>query len=284
MNKLVSFKLYRYHLVPVSTRQVNLFENFMSFDDLKEKKNDYFQEVLLKIENSREERHALDYPIKLIFQEEFIFMFKIAVTRRTTLYHDFEAQDVSNEPFVYVIIDNSRDSQKILIGDNRDAFADTNTVKNILQTIFNFYLYDFFLVMHIEPIIEATDFWKIVELYKDAVERLNFNIVKPNLADISKSLREPLRQLIDNTNSHKTVIHLNAPKSGVLENLSQENEQLNDIVSYSNEGGGEPIKIKIKGIKKMISPKNKIKEIHIELLEVTGDSQKITDVLKDLLK
>jgi hypothetical protein len=149
--------------------------------------------------------------------------------------------------------------------------------------VLNLYLHDYSIVIHIEPIIEATDFWKIVEQHQDAVERLNFNIVKPNLADISKSLKEPLKQLIDNTNSHKTIIHLNAPKNGVLDNLNPDNEQLNDIVNYSNQGGGEPIKIKIKGIKKMVSPKNKIKEIHIDSLEATGDPQKIADTLKDLL-
>ena len=134
------------------------------------------------------------------------------------------------------------------------------------------------LTIHIEPVVDKGNFWHFVKKHERSIERLDFEIVKPNLANISKSLTAPLKQLIDITNSHKTSIKLKAPENGVLENITPKNAQLSSLVDYSNEGGGDGIKMKIKGVKKTVSTRNMIKETYVDSIEIeTSNQQSIID-------
>jgi hypothetical protein len=38
MDKIVKFDIYRFHLLPISTKQISLFDKEVSYEDLKEKK------------------------------------------------------------------------------------------------------------------------------------------------------------------------------------------------------------------------------------------------------
>ncbi|MNY36862.1 hypothetical protein D3C86_1713800 [compost metagenome] len=79
--------------------------------------------------------------------------------------------------------------------------------------------------------------------------------------------------MINITNSHKTSITLKAPDNGVLENISKKNAQLNNLVNYSNEGGGDSIKMKLKGVSKKVTTSNMVKETYIDSAELESTNQ-----------
>ncbi|WP_175635085.1 hypothetical protein [Pedobacter ghigonis] len=278
MKKRIPFKNYRYHLVPVKSDQLSIFNKEITVEQLKEKKNQFFSEILLANKSIRGINTA-QLPIEIDYAENDIFIMKLAVERKTTLYKDFKPLDFNNQPFIYIAINNDSEVQKILIEDNQSAFKKTSTVRNILQHAYSTLLAKYELTIHIEPVVDQGSFWDFVGKNQKKIEKLEFEIVKPNLASISKSLTEPLKHLIDVTNSHKTNISLKAPENGVLENINKKNTHLNNLVNYSNEGGGDNIKMKLKGIKKKVSTSNMVKETYIDSAEFESTNQlKLIDV------
>jgi Holliday junction resolvase len=279
--KKIPFKTYRYHLVPVKSDQLSVFGDKLSIDELKEKKNDLFRDIILNSKSLQGRSSQL--PIALDYSDQDIFVLKLAVDRKTVLYKNFKPVDVENQPFIYVLINNDDQIQKILIEDNKAAFYNTSAAKNILEKAFSTQLAFFDLTIHIEPVVDEDTFWDFIKKHERSIERLDFEIVKPNLANISKSLKAPLKQLVDITNSHKTTIKLKAPTNGVLENINVKNDQLNSLVEYSNEGGGDGIKMKLKGVKKTVTTKNMIKETYINSVELeTMNQQKLLDGIATL--
>lgn len=284
MKKKVPFKNYRYHLVPVKTDQLTIFNKEVTLEELKEQKNKLFEEIILSSKSIRG-LNTSQLPLEIDYASDDIFIMKLAVDRKTTLYKNFKPLDYNNQPFIYIIINNNPEVQKIFIEDNQNAFKKTSTVRNILQFGYGALLAKFDLTIHIEPVIDQGTFWDFVEKNKKKIERLDFEIVKPNLANISKSLTEPLKQLINITNSHKTSISLKAPDNGVLENITKNNTQLNNLVNYSNEGGGDNIKMKLKGVSKKITTSNMVKETYIDSAEFESTDQlKLIDIWKKLLQ
>ena len=283
MLKKIPFKTYRYHLVPVKSDQLSVFGDKLSIERLKEIKNDLFKDIIVNSKSLQGRSSKL--PVELDYSNDEIYVLKLAVDRKAVLYKNFKPMDVENQPFIYVLINNDPEIQKILIEDNKSAFYDTSAVKNILELAFSMQLSTSDLTIHIEPVVDKGTFWDYVKKHERSIERLDFEIVKPNLANISKSLKAPLKQLVDITNSHKTTIKLKAPTNGVLENINQKNDQLNSLVEYSNEGGGDGIKMKLKGIKKTVSTKNMIKETYIDSFELeTVNQQKLIDGISTLFK
>ncbi|WNH09959.1 hypothetical protein [Thalassobellus suaedae] len=134
-DKLINFHIYRYHLLPIITddKQVKLFEDKpLSFEDIKNKKNDFFNNILKNLISSKSNSH----PLKLEHNEDEYYLFKLAQKKTTTITQNFENLIIDNEPYVYVIINNDPKIQKIAISDNFDAFSKPEVVKNILKKVF----------------------------------------------------------------------------------------------------------------------------------------------------
>lgn len=127
-DKLINFHIYRYHLLPIETNnaQIELFENQkLSYNEIREKKNDFFTEILNNLVNSKNKKH----PLKLEHHESDIYLFKLAQKKTTVITKNFENLIIDNEPYVYVIINNDSSVQKIAISDNVDAFGRPEVVK-----------------------------------------------------------------------------------------------------------------------------------------------------------
>jgi len=250
MNKQITFYMYRYHLLPLSTdtNQLELFpQKSLSIEELKANKNVYFKRVLESLKNVYSSN-----PIKLYDSEEEIYLLKIANKKSTKITKDFESKFFENEPYIYVIVNNDPTEQKILISENIEAFTSHKTVKNILKTLFIKELKFYGLNIEIEQMFNALDFWKLIEKNKRTLTMLNFKFIKPNLANISRTLPEEMKKFSENVNGHETNLIVKAPENGILENINEKNEMVKGLVNYSAEGGGS-IKLKLKNIRKLIN-------------------------------
>lgn len=277
MEKTIKFDIFRYHLLPITTNQVSLFGDEMSYEDLVEKKNIIFKDLVEDLQNMKS-----DLPLELFSVVDDSFLFRLANLKKTIIYKDFNEIVENTEPYIYLAINTSPSVQKIGISHNLEAFATTNVSKNAILAIFNKILKRSSLVIEVEQIFEQGKFWDYTRKYEGRIKAMDFEIIKPNMSKISKTIKNTLKPLIENTNSHKTHLSLQAPKEGVLENVNKKNDYLGGLVSYSSEGGGN-ISIKVVGLKSKIKTKNMAKTKKIKELKLKGSPEQIIKVWRDIV-
>jgi hypothetical protein len=151
-----------------------------------------------------------------------------------------------------------------------------------LAKIFSKYLLPHGLSIEFEQLFESNTFWSFAKKYEGRIKTVDFEIVKPNLAKISDSIKNTLKPLIEETNSHKTHLKLEAPREGVLENIDSDNEKINGLVEYSSEGGGN-ISMSIIGLKHKVKTKNMTKTKKIKEVQLKGSPDQIIKVWKDIV-
>lgn len=254
MIKTTSFNYYRYQLVPKPIIQGHLDGRASSIEEIKKNKNKYFAEVLKAVKFNVSKGNL---PYKIVYENRERYYLLLSNIKKTSYIKDFKKFDIKSEPYVEILIDNNADQQIIAISKNIDAFAHTKTVAKILTTTFNQKLDKDNVVLHIQPIFQKVEFWRIVK-QKPYIQKITFEIIKPNISNISGVFKGELRELVDDTNSHQTLITLNAASKSVLTDITENNKKIDDIVDYSSEGGGN-IKIKFKSERKQYQTESSIK-------------------------
>ncbi|MBK8112875.1 MAG: hypothetical protein IPK46_22540 [Saprospiraceae bacterium] len=173
--------------------------------------------------------------------------------------------------------------QKIAISVNSEAFSSPHVVKNILKKTLIRDLKEFGLNIELEQMFDQIKFWKCVQKYKGSITYINFQYIKPNLADISKSLPIAFRNFSENTNSHESQITIKAPQNGTLENINKDNEDINGLVAYTAEGAGN-IKMKVKSIRKQLSTKDNPTTLQIRELDLEGPAEQLIKLYKTIVE
>jgi|SRR5690554_502566 len=278
---ILNFHIYRYHLLPISqdTVQTSLFpKQTFTQKEIIERKNEFFKISLVNISENKKIRT----PMIIHWQDEDYFVLKVANKKVTTIYKDFKPSDHPTEPFVYVLINNDPKVQKIGISENIQAFSNPMVVKNVLSKVFNKELEDLGLSITIKNLFDKQDFWKIIENNSNKITYIDFQFVRPNLAKISKSLNEVFRNFSKDLNSHESHLSVKSPTNGVLENLDKDNDTLKGLTEYSSNGGGN-VKIKVKGIRKLINTNEKPVTVEVDEVNIEGVADQILPVIKSII-
>ncbi|RDY59263.1 hypothetical protein [Flagellimonas nanhaiensis] len=281
MDKILTFHIFRYHLNPITNKsqQIELFPKVIkSPEEIKEKKNEFFGEVLEDLNYYKDDRN----PLKLEHFENNFYLIKLAQRKSARIVQDFEDFNVTNEPFVYIIINNNPSVQKIAISDNTEAFTKPKVVKNILFKLLNYNLLNYGLEVSIEELFKKETFWNFVQEHRHNIKLIDFKYIRPNLANISKSLPEDFRNFTDNVNSKESHIVVKAPQNGVLENIDKSNPAINGLVEYTSEGAGD-IKLQVKGIKKRYSTKENPVTVKISEAKIEGPAEQVIKVYQSLI-
>lgn len=276
MDKIISFEIYRFHLLPITTNQISLFERGMTYEELVEKKNEFFDEIVQDLQNRTQ-----DFPIELYSTEDKSYLFRLANPKKTTIYRNFADIPENTEPYIYIIINTDPLVQKIAISRNSEAFSTPSASKNVLLNIFSKYLKFYGLSIDFEQLFESNTFWSYAKKFSGRIKSIDFEIIKPNLSKISYTIKDSLKPLIESTNSHKTHLKLDAPVEGSLENINKENKLVNGLVSYSSEGGGN-ISMKIIGITARIRTDKMVTTKKITEVNIKGSPDQVIKVWKDI--
>lgn len=276
MDKTINFEIYRFHLLPITTNQTSLFEKEMTYEELVEKKNKFFDDIVQDLQNQTQ-----DFPIELYSTEDKSYLFRLANPKQTTIYRNFADIVENTEPYIYIVINTDPMVQKIAISRNSEAFSTPNVSKNVLLKIFGKYLKGYGLSIEFEQLFESNTFWSYAKKYDGRIKSIDFEIIKPNLSKISYTIKDSLKPLIESTNSHKTHLKLDAPIEGVLENINKDNKLVNGLVSYSSEGGGN-ISMKITGMKTKIRTDKMVKTKKISEVSIKGSPDQVIKVWKDI--
>ncbi len=272
-SKIINFHLFRFHLLPLASNnaQTSLFEeNKLSVEELKEKKNIFFKNILDELPKSKSHTH----PLVLHSNDKNYYLFKLAQKKTTTITKNFKNQTIDNEPYVYVIVNNDETIQKIAISENSEAFSSPDVVKNILKKAFQKDLQKYGLNIEIEQIFSSVNFWEYVNKHQNEITFINFQYIKPNLANISKSLPEDFKQFSVNVNSHESHITIKAPEKGILENIQPSNLTINGLVEYISNGAGS-IKMKVKNVRKQLDTNENPVILRIGEIDIEGAPEQV---------
>lgn len=276
--KNVNFDLYRYQLLPITQNvQPDLYREILTKEELKRKKNKLFHEVISKLPNMLS-NSGNSLQQKIVLDTESWFAFKLGTQKTIEIENEnFNRELVDNWPHVTVIIDNRPNRQLIAISKNSRAFSSTSVVAKIFRESLKNHLANLQLSMHIEAIFEEKCFWKLINKNRGKVTSIKFELISPNMANISKSLKVDLKQINIDTNSHKTCLELNADDNASLE-IQEDNEVIDGLVEYASKGGGD-IVLKVNGIKRSIRTKQSIKTIEIDELTVESLNAESLEIL-----
>lgn len=281
MSKIVTLTVYRYHLSPLTHgSQMTLFSpEQMSEKDIVGNKNIFLKKVLDDVLA----KSSGNNPMNLTDHGDGFYLYKIANLKTQEIPKDFKKRKTNVEPYSFIIINNDPKVQKIAISHNPDAFSYPNVVKNILQKILRRELGKYGLNIEIESLFDKSEFWDTVKQHKHEIKRIQFEFIKPNLANISGSLDKSIKALQNKVNGHKSKLEFEAPTNGVLENINKNNKQINGLVDYSSEGGGN-IKMKIKGLKKLYNTESSNVSVEINELDLEGSHDQLIKLYREIMK
>ena len=258
--KEIRFDLFRYQILPKTLRQTTIFDKEYSVDDLKESKNIFFKQALVNVNaffNLSGE--VLNHKFDNTDGETIIML--LGPTKFVPL-RDKAFKLILNEdhPYVYAIFDNNPSRQVVAISSENKAFSSSFVVANILERSLNVSLDKFSLEVSINPILDRKDFWELIKRYENRITSLRFDIVRPNLSDITKTIGEDIKAVMIDTNSVGAKFELNAPKDRVLENINEENKDLQSLTDPTINGAIE-VTMKAKGVFRPISTNSTIKKL-----------------------
>lgn len=276
-----SFRLYRYQLLPLDRNNTKDLYNDNSPEYIIANKNRLFAETLLTLPKQVIADKQLVIELKKL--TENLFLINIApnrpVTRETI---DSRLEKVDNWPHIQAYILNEPSEQYLLVQDRNAAFANTDTVANIIKRKTRHLLEKLGLSLHIESLFDKAAFWSLIKEHKNKITYVEFEFITPNMSNISETLSTALKSLGKETNAVKEELTLSSDPYSSLD-ISPDNETIQGLVEYTSQGGGD-ITLKIRGIRKKIRTSKSVKQISVSGLELTATPDQIEKSLKILLK
>lgn len=277
---MARFHLYRYQLLPKNRHFQGDLYGAKSVEDLIAQKNFIFQSVLDSEAPFKSDRSEI--AIRRLFSEDGFTLFRLATSRSLSIEtKDFSTKSVSNWPNILVAVWNRDDKQIIAVQKRYSAFQITSAVVRMLLAAAEPTLSIHQLTVIWEPMFERQAFWSMIGNYANRVKKVEFEIITPNMANISKTLPDELKALAKNTNAVRSKVELESDPGYAL-NLDPEDPVLNGLTTYASEGGGN-ISVKIGGLKKKIHTTDTVKEVEIDEAEITGDARIVASILKELM-
>ncbi|EOW9196061.1 TPA: hypothetical protein ACMDO8_003653 [Vibrio cholerae] len=281
-SKTNTFELFRYQILPVDRYfQGDFFSGVQDVEELIAQKNAFFAEALQGQSDFSNNRHKT--VVKPLLQQDDFFLYRIAHNK--TLHRetrDFKDEAIDSWPSIMVAVWNHPEKQYIAVQKRTTAFAKCETVARLILEKIEPQLTHFHLRAIYEPLFEKQQFWTLLKKYRGKVKSVDFEIITPNMANISGTLPDDLKLFAKCTNSTRNHLKIESEPDSAL-HLEEDNPALRGLVDYSSEGGGN-ISIKIDGIKKHHQTSRTVKEVTLGEMELTGNAEQIVAVLKELLK
>tara|TARA_R110002124_G_scaffold17592_4_gene73619 strand:+ start:207 stop:1058 length:852 start_codon:yes stop_codon:yes gene_type:complete len=278
----ISFQLFRYQLLPIDRfLQGNLLTGVRSIEELIIRKNEFFSEALSGKRNFSDNRN--EKITRKLYQDGEFFLFRIANNRsihRET--KEFKDELIDSWPSILVAIWNDPEHQLIAVQKRTSAFWSCEAVVKMIMNAMSPQLAHHHLRAIYEPLFEKQRFWSLLHKYEGRIKSVEFEIVTPNMANISGALPDDLKEFAKHTNSTRNKLKLESDPDAPL-HLEESNTVLKGLVDYSGDGGGN-ISLKIDGIQKKYNTSKTVKEVAVGDMEMEGDAESIAKVLKELLK
>ena len=218
-----------------------------------------------------------------MYEKDDFFLLRIAHNRsihRET--KDFRDEVIDNWPSILVAIWNDPEKQFIAVQRRSTAFTSCEVVVKMIINSLSRQLSNHHLRAIHEPLFEKQQFWSLLHKYEGRIKSVEFEIITPNMANISGSLSDDLKDFAKATNSAKNKLKIESDPEAPL-HLMENNLTLQGLVNYSSGGGGN-ISLKIDGVKKIYHTSKTVKELQLGDMEIQGNAEEVVSVIKELLK
>lgn len=275
------FNLFRYQLLPRNRYFQGDLYGPSSVEELIQVKNSIFADALKSPTAFKSEKSEI--AAQKLYDKDDFFLFRIAVNRSVHLEtKDFGSRSVSNWPKIWVAVWNNPESQLIAVQQRTQAFQKPASVVKLLMKSIEEPLARHQLISATEPLFEEKIFWDLIEKHKGRIRKVEFELVTPNMASISKALPEDLKLFAKRTNAVKSKLILESdPESALV--LDKSDETIEGLASYTSEGGGN-VSISLGNLKKKINTSTTVKEIEISDAKLEGSAEEIAEILKSLMQ
>lgn len=277
-----SFEVYRYQLVVNKTLQLSLDNKYQTAEAIREHKNEIFADIIGN-KNFKFASTKSEVTSKLMFSQGDLSIYKLGVRRSLKVAKkDFTEDTIDNYPNVIIAVNNNPAVQKIAIQKNIKAFTKAHAASSIVEQSIDPKIKNYNLSFYIEPLFDKKEFWNLINRFKGRITQVAFDLISPNMANISKNLKLNLKEIYEDTNTHKTTLELNSDKDQYLE-IKEESKFVNSLVEYSAEGAGN-IAVKVAGYNKKFHTAQSITEFSIdEQLLKNNDWDALNDAFNEIL-
>lgn len=278
MYSTMNFNIYTYQFKPIYQQRTLFCDPDLEAQKAMDKKNIIFAEALKNaIFAYRNKRHNVQF---IVSTSDF-FIFRISNPRKIKIEKSFKVIEETNEPSVYVIINNDKEVQRIALQQDPLAFSDTNVIASIITSTVRQVLQDAFLQISIRREYSRSEFWDIVKSNSDQITSIKFKFDYPNLPRVRSLIPEMLKDASARTRSSTTTLEFEAEKDETL--YIDENDR--DIQELNNGAAdcGSEVAIGIKGLKRKIRTGHTTKEIELDELQIIGNPEDIKDILKSIV-
>lgn len=277
-----SFEVYRYQLVVNKTLQLSLDNKHQTAEAIREHKNEIFADIIGN-EYFRFVSTKSEVTSKLMYSQGDLSIYKLGVKRSLKVAKkDFTEDTIDNYPNIIIAVNNNPAIQKIAIQKNIKAFNKAHAVSGIVEQSIDQKIKNYNLSFYIEPLFDKKEFWNLVNRFKGKVTQVTFDLISPNMANISKNLKINLKEIYEDTNTHKTRLELNSDKDQYLD-IKEESKFVNSLVEYSAEGAGN-IAVRVAGYSKKFHTAQSITEFSIdEQLIKDNDWDALNDAFNEIL-
>lgn len=273
------FNLYRYQLLPTDRYFQGDLYGIASLEELIAKKNDIFYDAVASPYAFKST--SPETSVKKLFDDGEFILFQVAVNRVVQIEtQDFDSKAVANWPKFLVAIWNHPEQQTIAVQKRHVAFQKPQTAVKILAKSIEGIMTKHQLVMAWEPIVEKQVFWNLVNLHRKNIKKVEFELITPNMASISKTLPQDLKDLAKKSNAVKSSIALESANDSALV-LSESDPVVSGLADYTSEGGGN-VSITLIGMSKKIQTSATVREFEVSDAKLEGDPKAIASILKSL--
>ena len=245
---------------------MDLAGRIRSIEDLKKHKNAFFADALQSIDVFKYARAPVIH--KVVFQEGDLTVLRIGVERDLQRQRrDFIREAVENWPDTWVVFDNRPSVQKCVI-QRHGGFQKTQTVAKVLEENINKWIQRYQLASVFEPIYSKNVFWDLVHQFTGRLTQIEFELISPNMSNLSDSLTLDLASLNRETNTQRTKLQLNSDPESAL-TPTEKDTLIAGLVDYASKGGGD-ITLRARGVKRKMHTAKGITETSIDEVELQG--------------
>lgn len=281
MSGAATFHLYRYQILPIDRYfQGDLYDP-RTIADFIARKNQIFLEAITSIHYVERTRSNVIFRVEASGSDWAVLHVapNRSLQRETS---DFRTEIIEHWPKICLVILNRPDEQIVAVQHRAAAFQSTDATVKLLGKAVRRHLEKNHLRALFEPIFNRYYFWQLVSEYENRIKHIRFDLVTPNMANISGTLPENLKELAKRANAVKSGVSLESdPQSRI--SVSQSDPVVNGLVDYASEGGGD-ISLRIVGLKKRIHTSTSKRDVTLGEIEMHGSAEKIADILRNLLK
>ena len=267
------FSLYRYQILPLDTRPSLLY----NLQDLIDRKNQYFMEALLSLKISGKNGNRRRYRYELVCRiNNFVMMITSRQKNVKVIREDHTPADVDSFPFSYIIFDNEKEYQFVAVQESPELHA--RTIVKKLEKSLQEKLKARYLTVKFSPVYKESDFWVFARENEGKIISLSFSLITPNMSNISSMLSEDLKRTAKVTAAIETNLRLKSDSSSSL-NLQPDNDELNGLVNYAAEGGGE-IRAKVRDSTLSFQSNDYQAVMEIGEMEFEGDLSSLVKLIR----